>query len=67
MKLIKTIDGERMEFILDKIEDYGRFARYQVSKMVDGVKVPFYQECFSKYDIRRKKTTYDNKIEQDDK
>lgn len=59
MKLIKNIDGERVEFILDKLEDYGRHALYQVSRIINGVKVPCYKECFSKHDFRRKRTSWD--------
>lgn len=44
--------GHDIELVLDKIKEYPRFNLYQVSKLVDGVKVPIYKECFNNYDIR---------------
>lgn len=53
MKLIKTVEGHDIELWIDKIEDHPRCDLYQVSKVVDGVKVPLYKESFSDYDIAK--------------
>lgn len=47
MKIIKNEQGLDIELVLDKIKDYERFSLYQVSKIVDGVKVPLYKECYA--------------------
>lgn len=53
MKLIKTVEGHDIELEIDKIEDHPRCDLYQVYRVVDGVKVPLYKECFSDYDINK--------------
>lgn len=53
MKLIKTVEGHDIELCIDKIEDHPRCDLYQVYRVVDGVKVPLYKECFSDYDINK--------------
>ena len=35
------------ELTFDKIKDYARYSMYQVSKVINGVKIPIYRECFS--------------------
>ena len=53
LKMFVDVNGHRIELRLDKIKKYTRYSLYQVSKVVDGVKVPVYQECFSDFDVKR--------------
>lgn len=60
MTVNKKVNGHTIELIMEKIEDhareysmYDKYAVYQVSKMVNGEKVPLYKECFSDFDIQR--------------
>lgn len=69
MKIIKIIQGHEIELELDKIKSYDRFTLYQVSRVVDGVKVPLYKQCFTNLQLRKivvsgcelnEETDYDN-------
>ena len=69
MKIIKTVHGHEIELELDKIKSYKRFTLYQVSRLVDDIKVPLYQECFTNLELRKivvsgceitEETDYDN-------
>ena len=56
MKITKRVDGHIIELIIDPIEEYvngnNSYWRCQVSKMVDGKKIPMYEECFSSLVMR---------------
>lgn len=56
MKITKRVDGHIIELIIDPIEEYvngnNSYWRCQVSKMVNGKKIPMYQECFSSLVMR---------------
>lgn len=51
MKITRLINGHRVELILEKIEEYERYSLYQVYKLVNGVKVPIRQECYTDFQI----------------
>ena len=57
MKIFKNVDGTIVELIVDKLEECFRgnvkYNICQVSKLVDGVKVPLYRECFSDSEIHK--------------
>lgn len=53
MIINKNENGHHVELVLDLIKDYGRYGLYQVSRVVNGVKRPLYQECFSEFDISK--------------
>lgn len=52
MKITKHINGCAIELILDKIKNYHKFSMYQVSRMINGVKVPLYKQCYSDHQIQ---------------
>lgn len=52
MKVTRLNNGHRIELVMDKIKDYARYSLYQISRIIDGVKMPLYQECFSPIEIR---------------
>ena len=53
LKMFIDVNGHRIELRLDKIKDYENYSLYQVSKVVNGEKIPVYQECFKDFDIKR--------------
>lgn len=52
MKITKYMEGQFYELAFDKIKDYARYSMYQVSKVINGVKIPIYRECFSEYQMK---------------
>lgn len=66
MKIIKYMEGLSIELIFDKIKKYDRYNLYQVSKLVNGVKMPLYKECFSKIQLAEiAKNRYKIRVEYD--
>lgn len=53
IKINKIVNGHMIELVLEKIKDYARFGVYQVSRLVDGTKIPLYQESFSDFELSR--------------
>ena len=71
MTIIKKHNGHTIELIIDKIKeytkDYSKYAIYQVSKMINGKKVPLYKECFTDVDIQRiENNSYELEDDEDD-
>jgi hypothetical protein len=52
MHVTRINDGHRVDLVLDKVKSYARFSLYQISKIVDGVKIPLYRETFTVREIR---------------
>lgn len=52
MKIRKTVQGQLVELELVKIKDYSRYGLYQVYKLVNGKRIPLYQECYTKLQIK---------------
>ena len=53
LQMFIEVNGHKIELRLDRIKKYSRYSLYQVSKVVNGEKVPVYQECFSDFDVKR--------------
>lgn len=51
MKIKKKVQGKEIELELVKIKDYPRYSLYQVYKLVNGKRIPLYQECYTKLQI----------------
>ena len=51
MKIKKRVQGQVVELELVKIKDYPRYGLYQVYKLVNGKRIPLYQECYTKLQI----------------
>lgn len=52
MRIIKTIQGVKIELEIEKIKDYPRYGLYQVYRPVNGKHIPLYKECYSNLQIR---------------
>ena len=51
MRVTRELQGHVIELELDEIKEYPRHTLYQVSKIVNGVKVPIRQESFTKFQM----------------
>ncbi len=51
MKIKKKVQGQDIELELVKIKDYSRYGLYQIYKLVNGKRIPLYQECYTKLQI----------------
>lgn len=52
MKIKKKVQGQDVELELVKIKDYKNYNLYQVYKLVNGIRIPVYQECYTKLQIQ---------------
>ena len=52
MKIRKTVQGHVIELELVKIKDYPRYGLYQIYKLQNGKRIPVYQECYTKLQLR---------------
>lgn len=52
MKIKKRVQGHDIELELVKIKDYPRYSLYQVCKLVNGKRIPLYQECYTQLQIK---------------
>lgn len=51
MRVTRELQGHVIELELDEVKEYPRHTLYQVSKIVNGVKVPVRQESFTKFQM----------------
>lgn len=52
MKIKKKVQGQNIELELVKIKDYKNYNLYQVYKLVNGIRIPVYQECYTNLQIQ---------------
>ena len=51
MRVTREIQGHTIELELDVVKEFPRHTLYQVSKIVNGVKVPVRQESFTRFQL----------------
>lgn len=51
MKIIKKVQGIRVDIELDKIKDYGSYALYQVYKIINEERIPLYKETYKNNEL----------------
>ncbi len=52
MKIRKTVQGHVIELELVKIKNYPRYGLYQIYKLENGKRIPLYQECYTRLQIK---------------
>ena len=56
MKFIKKVQGKEILMEILKIKNYGRYGLYQVYKIENNERIPLYQECYTKLDLKEIKS-----------
>lgn len=52
MRIIKKVQGHDIKLEIEKIRDYPRYSLYQVYKIVEGKRIPVYQECYTELQLQ---------------